>query len=291
MIPELSRVVWIAVACVFAMQSYAVDVIPGNLVPPPPGLNVVMLSYQTGNLGERYREGENLGQGSKVETRQFLPRYNRTFAIQSSPAVVYIQPTLAKLKPKGSLSNLESKSGLGDTAMAFAVWPYTNTKAGEYLAAAIYALFPMGEYDSDDALNLGQNRYSSAFQVGYQRRLLEDVDGMLVSDVQWFGSNDDSPVLKQELEQDLLYSSQASLMLHPDGTTMLAISLFFVSGGETTLNGIEQNDRIKKRRYQLALRKRFDFGQITLQYGRDHKTQNGFIEDKQLILRYQLAWK
>ncbi|MES9817243.1 MAG: transporter [Candidatus Thiodiazotropha sp.] len=276
---------------IYLSPAQAIDIIPGNAVAPPPDLNGFMASVVNIHTGDRYIHEQKQGLGTELEVSSLLLRYSRTFSITDDPAAFYVQPSVAKAEPGGSLSVNAKSTGIGDTATAFAYWPYADREAGDYLAFTGYLLVPTGEYDSDKLINLGQNRYSAAFQVAFHAKLTESVDGMLSTDVQWFGDNDNYRLTHQRRKQKPLYSAQATLMYNLNKQFMIAGSYFVHSGGETQLDGLDQNDRIKRDRYQAAIIGKFSFGKLILQYGKDLDTENGFIETQRAILRYQYLWK
>ncbi|MES9867855.1 MAG: transporter [Candidatus Thiodiazotropha sp. LLP2] len=279
------------VFALFLSPAHAIDVIPGYAVAPPPDMNSFMASLVNIETGDRYIQGRKQGLDTKLNISNLLLRYTRSFSINGKPAGFYIQPSLGTVEPGGSLSGNDNSTGIGDTGFAFAYWPYANRETGDYFSLTGYLIAPTGKYDSNKLVNLGQNRYGAAFKITYHTKLTDSVEGMLSTDVQWFGDNDDYRLTHQHLEQKPLYSTQATLMYIINKQFMLAGSYFIHTGGETQLDGVDQDDRIKRDRYQLAVMGKFSFGKLILQFGSDLDTENGFIESQHAILRYQRLWK
>ena len=279
----------------FLISSYstvnAVDIIPGNAIAPPPKVNVFTATYSALNTGKQYINSKEQALDTKADASVIMLRYTRTFNFLDQPAAFYIQPSFGKVKPGGILASNNDSSGLGDTAFAFAYWPYSNRQAGSYFGTVAYLVTPTGEYDSNELINLGQNRYSGAFQIGYHTKLSRKLDLMAAADVQWFGDNNDYRLTHQKFEQKPLYSSQLSIMFNIDPKFMLAASYYVNRDGETALNGIDRNDQIDAERYQLMAKGKFDFGNLIFQYGSDLDRANGFFEEQRAFLRYQYVWK
>ena len=271
--------------------AHAIDVIPGYAVAPPPNMNSFTASLVNIETGDRYIQGHKQGLDTKLKVSNLLLRYTRSFLINGRTAGFYIQPSLGAIEPGGSLAGNKKSTGIGDTGFAFAYWPYANRKSGDYFSLAGYLFTPTGKYDSNKLINLSQNRYSAAFKITYHTKLTDSIEGMLSTDVQWFGDNDDYRLTHQRLEQKPLYSTQATLIYNINKQLMVAGSYFIHSGGETQLDGINQDDRIKRDRYQLAVTGKFSFGRLILQFGSDLGTENGFRESQHAILRYQRLWK
>ena len=57
--------------------------------------------------------------------------------------------------------------GIGDTARAFAIWPYVLNEERQFFGLAGYVFTPAGEYDSNSHVNPGKNLWSYAFQSAY----------------------------------------------------------------------------------------------------------------------------
>jgi hypothetical protein len=108
---------------------------------------------------------------------------------------------------------------------------------------------------------------------------------MSAIDALWYGENDDKAITHQSLNQKALYSAQTALIYKFNSTYSTAVGYFYSVGGETSLNGVNQGDRTQSQRYQLSGIGNFPFGRVSLQYGQELSTKNGFIEDSRWILR------
>lgn len=289
--PLLEKLAVRAILACLPVSAQAVDIIPGQGVPPPPDMNALMVSYGYSQTGEKYTNGQKAGSDTRVDTDILVLRYTRSFSLAEKPAVIYVQPSFARSTPGGALSGADSASGLRDTAAAFAIWPYSDREAGRYFGVAAYFVLPTGEYDSNRLINQGQNRYSGALQTGYQTRLTNNLDGLFAADVQWFGANDDYPLLHQKYQQQALYTLQVALMHHLDPATMLAATYYLHQGGEGQVNGVTINNALERTRYQLTASRTTSIGRFVVQYGEDLTIDNGFKENRQVWLRHQIIWK
>jgi hypothetical protein len=176
--------------------------------------------------------------------------------------------------------------GGSDTSLLVAVWPYADRVAKKYLGVAAYLIVPTGAYSNDRLFNVGENRYKTALQVGYQTQLTEPLSAMVAFDAVFFGDNDRYTVSNFSLKQDHLYTLQTGLKYNLNQRYSVALAYFHSFGGETEINRNDMNDRLSIHRYQLTAQGDYDFGRITLHYGSDLKTASGMIEDHRLIMRY-----
>jgi hypothetical protein len=281
--PQAIPLAAFAVAAGFSMSAWAIDLQPGDATAPPPGLRSVQLSYLNAE-----RVGAN---NAKLDQTQVQFRYTQAFEVNKQPALFYLHTGTGRNDPSGTLSSVPSDSGMIDTTLVLAYWPYVDRASKTFVGVAGYLITPTGSYSSDRAINMGENRYRWAGQIAYQTRIAPDLDWMSAFDTLWFGKNDASRSLDPReglgaLQQKALYSAQTGLLYHLNQRYSFAASYFYTEGGETVFKGVAQNNSIKSHRYQLSAIRNTSIGRFTLQYGQDIDN-NAALEDKQRIfLRY-----
>ena len=178
-----------------------------------------------------------------------------------------------------------NSSGLGDTTLAFAMWPYANREKDEYIGFAGYVLLPTGDYDRNRAINSGSNVYQLAFQTGYQTKVTNQINWMTALDVILTGDNNQY-LGNKKLEKDPLYNFQTGFQYVFNPTYSVSVNYFYTIGGENTQDSIDLGNITKIHRYQLTGQATYSFGRLTLQYGSEFANENSYIEDHRLITRY-----
>lgn len=267
-------------------QVFAIDLQPGEINAPKSDVNLIMLSYQHSERGDRYVQGDQQAGRPEITSSQLQVRLGRSFEMAESPAFFYVQTPMGYVHPDGSLSTQKGDSGLGDTTFLLALWPYANRETRTYFAAGAYLTLPTGSYDHERTFNVGQNRYNTALQAAYQSPLSDDVNWSAAFDTVWFGDNDEFGHQRKKLSQRAIHTAQVGLQYILSARYSVGFTYFYTAGGETSIDGVARDDKTQLQRYQLTAAANFSFGRITLQYGADHKTENGFIEDSRCILRY-----
>lgn len=203
------------------------------------------------------------------------------------PSVIYAQTSMNHLEhtniPSG-VANANS-NGIGDTTFAFALWPYVDRAKEEYVGLATYLALPTGDYDKNRTVNIGSNVYQTAFQAGYQRKLVDNINWMTAIDVVLAGDNKQF-LGNNKLEKDPLYNFQTGLQYEFNPTYSASVGYFYTVGGESTVNSIDQGNINKIHRYQLTGQGIYNFGRLMLQYGSEFANENSYIEDHRLIARY-----
>lgn len=77
----------------------------------------------------------------------------------------------AKLKFDGETVLDEDSSGLGDVVFGPGVFFYANESSATYLSYWFYVFAPTGEWDKDQAINLGQNHWYFEHQLALHQML------------------------------------------------------------------------------------------------------------------------
>lgn len=266
--------------------SYSIDLQPGEVRAPKTDINFAQFVYQHSQRGDRYVRGEQQMDDTGIRSQQFQMRLGRTFEIGKYPSAFYMQVLRGSIRLKGDLSHLKGDSGWGDVAFVQAIWPYVNHETQSYMGLAAYWVVPAGSYKADRVFNLGENRHRLALQAGYQTLLAKQLHGMVVADVTWFGENDEVGLAHNVLNQQALYAGQISLRYDFNARFAVGASYFYTIGGETELNGQDLNNQIRSHRYQLMGGIDIPLGRLSLRYGADLETENGYFEDQRWILSY-----
>ena len=277
----------------------AIDLQPNDIVAPVPGKNHAMVSYLNTDNSTYYKNGSV--QGSTPQTRQFaspdigtqsaILRLLTSYTIQDLPTVTYLQLPYGTIKPAGSLAIYPADTGIGDITIATAIWPYHDRVNRRYLGVAGYLTAPTGSYNSQRPFNMGENRYKSDIQMGYQQPIIGNLDGMVAVDTMWFGGNSQcaaacqSPTITS-LSQKPLTTTQLGPIYKFNQTYTVGASYFYVAGGATTIGNTYQNNVVNTQRFLLSALAYYPFGRISLQYGRDMEIKNGFVETRRFIVRY-----
>jgi len=268
----------------------AIDLQPGEVTAPRPNFQFLLFSQVYSDRGDRHVDGKRQDGNPEITSSQTLVRYGRSFDLAGLQALAYVQSGVGKLRPGRDLAAQTGDSGFSDTSLALALWPYTDKEKERYLGIAGYLVLPTGDYRHQQLLNMGENRYRTALQFGYQTKLIKQLHGMAAFDAVWSGDNDEFGPAKATLEQTTLYTAQAALFYRLDGGYTLGASYFYTYGGETRVNGVDRNDRASLHRWQLTASRLFPFGRLSVQYGEDLKTANGFKEDRRWTARYLLPF-
>ena len=280
------KLLYVITLAMISNITFAIDLQPGEIKAPAGTFNAAQMSYVYVEKGDKYTHGSKTSSTSNINQNAFLLRLSHAFEINQIPAIVYAASSINHLENRDIPNAANTNSnGIGDTTLVFALWPYVDRAKEEYLGLATYLTLPTGEYDKNSAVNIGSNVYQTAFQAGYQRKLIDNVNWMSALDVVLAGDNNQF-LGNKKLEKDPLYNFQTGLQYEFNPTYSASVGYFYTVGGESTVNSIDQGNINKIHRYQLTGQGIYNFGRLMLQYGSEFANENSYIEDHRLIARY-----
>ncbi|OYY21696.1 MAG: hypothetical protein B7Y05_01450 [Polynucleobacter sp. 24-46-87] len=271
-------------------MTWAIDLQPNDIVAPLPNKNYVTVSYLNTENNTLYRNGSVASSGAVIDTQSAIFRGTRTYDLGSLPAVSFIQLPYGSIQPGGSLASQAGNTGVGDLTIATAIWPYHNRAIRTYLGLAGYLISPTGSYSSQRAFNVGENRFRTDLQMGFQTPITSNVDGMIAVDTMWFGGNSQcaatcNSLINVSLNQKPLTTTQLGPIYRINEIFTVAASYFYVTGGTTSINNNYQNNVANTQRFLLSGQAHTPIGRISLQYGRDTEIKNGFVQTRLLAIR------
>jgi hypothetical protein len=190
--------------------------------------------------------------------------------------------TLETLYPK-------STSGYGDVRLGVTTWLLNNHEKMEYFAITPMVSIPIGTYDPSRSINIGENRYKATLSAGYVNRFLHGNAGELFFELSpelaFFGDNDNAHGRK--IQQDPSFALTGYIRYRPIPITGLFLGYQMNQGGETTINGIAQNDEVKNSRIMAGVAFFAYKTQIILRHAEDIGIENGFKSNRYTTLRFQ----
>ena len=239
------------------------DLEPRNYANTPVGLNFLIMGY--GYTGGGVATDPALPiQNVKVQVSSAALAYVRSLDILGNSAKFDI--VLPYAWASGSATAVgqfrdREISGLADPRFRFTVNLYgapalslkdfQNYQQNTIIGVNLEVTAPGGQYDSDKLLNIGTHRWSIKPELGISKRL-GPVTLELAGGVRFYTDNDD--FLSGRLrEQEPVYSAQAHLIYNFGYGIWGALDGTFYTGGQTTVNGITNNNRLENTRVGATL--------------------------------------
>jgi Putative MetA-pathway of phenol degradation len=195
--------------------------------------------------------------GADFESTLILTGYARTFALFDRAAMGAVLLPMGRISgdviTPGGVPVSQSVSGFGDPTVEFTLnvigpkaqknlQDASRFEPGFSLDVLADLAFPIGEYDSSQPLNIGQNRWYGRIGFPIVWQIGEWVPGRrttleFLPAVWLFGDNTD--YLGQTLEADPLYQIDAHLTRDFTANLWGSLDAVLYNGGKTTIDGVE----------------------------------------------------
>lgn len=272
-------------------SALAIDVDAGDYTALPPGTNLAMGYYQFATRDALYSNGDKQKINAGLDSQIGILRGVHFTDIGGYTVDPQFLLPIGTLEGKDDTSTLGDASGIGDLILAATVWLVNKPESNTYFGITPFVYVPVGRYDRKDSLNLGENRWRYALQAGYITGLTPNISLDLVGDVTFYGENDEVGAAKATLKQDPSYQLQGFLRYHMSPQWDLRTGISHTFGGETELNGVNQDNKLATTKMTIGTAWFVTPGlQLMANYGRDISVENGFKEQHRLNLRVLKAF-
>lgn len=270
-----------------SLQVSAITVDAGDYTRLPDGTNLAVLYLQHTSGSNLYVNGDKLSSNADLDADvgifravNFMDVGNFTIANQ------FLLP-FGEIRTGGDLAGLESENGIGDLIINPTIHLIQDPERKKALAFTPWLYLPTGTYDHNKDINaLGENRWKLALQLGYITPINDKWTFDILGDVMFFGENDDFTSSSLSLEQKPLYEVQTHLRYSISPTTHLAGMLSHSWGGETEIEGVDQDNRQQRTKALLTVGHFLSpTWQVLASYGQDISVEEGVSEDHRFNLR------
>lgn len=235
-----------------ATQAHGGEIEPRSYVNTPVGINFLLAGY-TYSEGGLSTAGSSPIKDAQLKTHTEVLAYARTLDMWGKSGkfdVILPYSQLSGSAMVAGQSRERNVSGLNDPrfrfsvnfygAPALSVQEFTNYQQDLLIGASVQVSAPLGQYDNDKLVNLGNNRWFVKPDIGISKAwgalTLE-----LSTGVTFFSKNDDFFGGKT-LEQDPVYSAQAHVTYSLGHGIWAALSYTYDYGGRTTIDGVQRDD-------------------------------------------------
>lgn len=270
-----------------SLPAFAVEVAPGDYSQFPDGTTVGLLYYQHASTGSAYSRGNKVSSDYNLTSDIGMLRLLHTVQISESATLdpQFLLP-FGRISGGGEAASLGSASGTGDLILTVPL-KVKLSNGGDVFGFSPYLYVPSGRYEHNDPLNLGENRWKVDLQAAWVKFFSEHWALDVVGDGIWYGDNNDYGPASSRLEQDNAWAAQIMGRYMPDRTLSFGVGLGQTWAGETTIDGVKQDNPTQTTNVRLTTTKFVTpRDQFQIQLGRDLRVENGAEENFRVNLRY-----
>ncbi|AUS41950.1 transporter [Ralstonia nicotianae] len=283
----IASAVGAALAFAAAGSAAAAEVDPGDYEMFPAGATIGLLYYNYATTNAYYANGNKALSNFNVQSNVGIARLLHVVKLTDDLTIdpQFLLP-FGHISTFGNASALGSTNGVGDLILTAPLKLRLN-QANDVLGGTIFVTAPTGSYDRNRALNLGGHRWSLDAQAAYIQHITPQWAVDLVGDVIWYGDNTSYGASGTTLHQKTSYSAQAMVRYMPDPGTSIGLGITQLWGGQTSVDGVSNNDAQRTTRLRLTAAKFVTKAdQVQIQAGTDLSVRNGTRNSLLLGARY-----
>jgi hypothetical protein len=236
----------------FAGYSSGQELEPRSYSVIPKGFKVGALAY-TISHGNVVADATSPIQDLKITSSVFSAGYVRTFGLFGKLAKAQLLVPYVFLSGGAKINGVDTsanRSGFGDARLKLglnllgspAMAPKDFQKFNEetVLGTSIVFSIPVGQYWPEKVINIGSNRWGFKPEIGFSRKkgswYFETYAGV------WFFTRNNDFLKTSNLDQEPIFSFQAHVSHLFPKKSWVAINGGYADGGQTTINGVNQNN-------------------------------------------------
>jgi hypothetical protein len=246
-----------------ATQAHAGEIEPRAYVNTPVGINFLLAGYAYSS-GGMSTSGSSPIKDANLQMNTFILAYARTLDVWGKSGKIDIILPYSYLTGNAMVAGQPRErdvSGLNDPRFRFSVnfygapalslQEFANYQQDLIIGASVQVSAPLGQYDRNKLVNLGNNRWFVKPDIGISKAwgpfTLE-----LSAGVFFFSKNGDYFGGKT-LEEDQVYTTQLHLTYNLGRGVWVALSGTYDYGGRSTISGVRNDDIESNSRVGLTL--------------------------------------
>ena len=252
MIAHSAAVVAVIALLFVAVQAQAGEIEPRSYVNTPVGINFLLAGYAYSD-GGLSTSGSSPIKDAQLKMHTGVLAYARTLDVWGKSGKFDVILPYSQLSGSAMVAGQPRErdvSGLNDPLFRFSVnfygspalslQEFANYRQDVIIGASVQVSAPLGQYDQDKLVNLGNNRWFVKPDIGISKAW-GPVTIELSTGVIFFSKNDDYFGGKT-LEQDPVSSTQVHVTYNLGRGVWVALSGTYDYGGRTTIDGVRSDD-------------------------------------------------
>ena len=245
--------IFLTIFIICGMAASALAQLDGARVywPLPKNTNIVGAHVIFGTVNAAWSNWERLQPSVDIQNNLYMLTYTRIQPILNRTAIWTLILPAGDIKTNASLpvpGNQDFINGIGDPGFSATInlFGAPGLKAKEYVRhdlnttinLGVRATFPVGQYDSDEALNMGSNQFKIRFSMPMVKALNAWIPGKRIAldvmpSITLISKNNDSQ--GSEVKQDPVLIVESHLSRDMTKKAFVSVDYSFISGGKATI--------------------------------------------------------
>ncbi|CAK0776921.1 Transporter [Azospirillaceae bacterium] len=265
----------------------ALDIDPGDYIALPGGSDLALGYTRFAHYDRLILKGSGNVPQSRLNSETAILAYVHYFDIDGLTVNPRIFIPFSRLdNGQSGGSRLNDAMGLGDPFVAATAWLINQPEHNRYFGVSSYFFLPLGHYNKNQALNIGENRWKSVYQFGLTEGITPKITFEVVADVTFYGDNTEAGSGTQKLSQDHSYQLQPWVRYAISPTSVLSLGYSGRFSGDQRLDGALTGFTAGAHAVRIDYRSFItDKLQLAATVSRDIDVEGGFQEAFRLNLR------
>jgi hypothetical protein len=246
-----------------AAQAHAGEIEPRSYVNTPVGINFLLAGYSYSDGGLSTAASSPI-KDAELKINTGVLAYARSLDMWGKSGKFDVIVPYSQLSGSAMFEGQPRErnvTGLNDPrfrvsvnfygAPALSLQEFAHYQQDLLIGASVQVSAPLGQYDQDKLVNLGNNRWFIKPDIGISKAL-----GALTLELStgvFFFSNNDDYLDGKTLEQDPVYTTQLHVTYNLGSGVWAALSGTYDYGGRTTIDGVQRDDLEKNLRVGVTL--------------------------------------
>ena len=304
MIKSLIQTLFVAITCLLILPGHlamAQETEPRRWSHLPVGANFAAFGYaytDTDIFLDPALQLENV----RADVHTTVLSYIRALDVFGNSARIDVMLPYSVARWEGLLEGKPAstrRSGFNDPKVRFAVnllgspaqrgAEFRQFKVKTIVGAALEITAPLGEYQEDKLINLGNNRWTIRPQIGVVHNWDKWAAEFTTS--AWFFTDNDEFGGNKTRKQDPLLAAQSHLIYTFRPGFWTSLSAAYGAGAQSTIDGVESADRIGKFLWALSFGFPINRQQgVKIAYMGGESTENTGNDYQRFLLAYSMMW-
>jgi hypothetical protein len=264
------------------------DNAPRDYFPAPPGTHLLFTSYEVQSGDEYYAKGKKVSDNSDYSEKRFITKYGYYGKIYGWNTVIVpiVGHVSAAIRLPGE-TNKRKAAGMIDPIFVLGASHALDTEGKWRFGFSNWLTIPLGDYDTNKTINIGGNRWATKPEINLSHKITPQTIIEITGSTTFFSDNDEYTAANFELERKPLTAWESHLSQDFNREWRGSLSYFFHGGGETIINGTDQDNARSDHSVQAGLNWRFSgLWSTGLRVRSNYAVENGV---KNNVIRLKLS--